>query len=67
MYGLSVQPCSIHLLLQVWCFGLLSNSFCRESTILSSAGGETEKLGEEQERCKFLGLNQLDYSLNVFV
>jgi hypothetical protein len=46
---------------------LLSNSFCRESTILSSAGGETEKLGEEQERCKFLGLNQLDYTLNVFV
>jgi hypothetical protein len=46
---------------------LLSNSFCRESTILSSAGGETEKLGEEQERCKFLGLNQLDYTLYVFV
>jgi hypothetical protein len=43
------------------------NSFCRESTILSSAGGETEKLGEEQERYKFLGLNQLDYTLNVFV
>jgi hypothetical protein len=64
---LSVQPCCIHLLLQVWCFGLLSNSFCRESTILSSAGGETEKLGKEQERCKFLGLNQLDYTLNVFV
>ena len=37
-----------------------------ESTILSSAGGETEKLGEEQKRCKFLGLNQLDYPLNVF-
>jgi hypothetical protein len=47
--------------------GLLSNSFCRESTILSSAGRETVKLGEEQERCKFLGLNQLDYTLNVFV
>jgi hypothetical protein len=46
---------------------LLSNSFCRESTILSSTGGETEKLGEEQERCKFLGLNQLDYNVNVFV
>jgi hypothetical protein len=50
---LSVQPCCIHLLLQVWCFGLLSNSFCRESTILSSAGGETEKLGEEQKDVSF--------------
>jgi hypothetical protein len=46
---------------------LLSNSFCRESAILISAWGETEKLGEEQERGKFLGLNQLDYTLNVFV
>jgi hypothetical protein len=26
-----------------------------------------EKLGEEQERGKFLGLIQLDYTLNVFV
>jgi hypothetical protein len=34
---------------------------------MSSAGGETEKTGEEQKRCKFLGLNQLDYALNVFV
>jgi hypothetical protein len=26
-----------------------------------------KKLGEERERGKFLGLNQLDYTLNVFV
>jgi hypothetical protein len=26
-----------------------------------------EKLGEEWERGSFLGLNQLDYTLNVFV
>jgi hypothetical protein len=64
---LSVQPFCIHLLLQVWCLGLLSNSFCRESAILISTWGETEKLGEEQEIGKFLGLNQLDYTLNVFV
>jgi hypothetical protein len=28
---------------------------------------KTEKLGEEWERGNFLGLNQLDYTLNVFV
>jgi hypothetical protein len=36
-----------------------------EKVPLSSAGGEIEKLGEEQERCKFLGLNQLDYTLKM--
>jgi hypothetical protein len=33
---LSVQLCLIHLLLHVWYFGLLSNTFSRESAITGS-------------------------------
>jgi hypothetical protein len=65
MQGLNIQLCCIHLLLCVWYFVLFSNSVCRESVILGSIWGETEKLGEEWERCNFLRPSQLVYTLNV--
>jgi hypothetical protein len=67
MQGLRVQLCCIHLLPHVWCFGLHSNSVCRESVIPGSVSGETEKLRKEWEKGNFLGLSQLDYSLIVCV
>jgi hypothetical protein len=67
MKGLSVQLCCIDLLLHVLCFGLLSNSVCRESAIPGSILGETEKLRKEWEKCNFLGLSQLDYTVIVCV
>jgi hypothetical protein len=66
MQGLSVQLCCIHLLLHVWCFGLLSNSVCKESVILGLFQ-EKQKTKKRMGKGNFLGLNQLDYTITVCV